>query len=81
MHTQKSCCNGDKCVGVVTFFIASLERSLAVCPYSGADSGIHPMPGLDGELGCSLVVTILSPLLFVTTIFRMFASSKENISP
>ena len=78
MHTQNSCCSDGKCDGEVIFFIASSKRSLAACPYSGADSGIHPISVFDGEQRCSLVVTIFSPLLFVTTTFRMFALSKEN---
>ena len=75
---KNSCWNGDKCVGEVIFSIASSNRSLAACPYSGADSGIHPISGLYSELRCSLVVTIFSPVVFFTTIFRMFASSKEK---
>ena len=66
MHIQKKSCNDDKCVDEVILSIASSKRSLAVCLYSGADSGIHPMSGLDGEERCSLVVIILSPLVFVT---------------
>ena len=78
MQTQKYCCNGDKCVGNVIFSIASSERSLAACPYSSEYSVIHLMSGLDGERRCCLVVTILSPLVFVTTIFRMSAFSEEK---
>ena len=58
--------------------IDSSGRTLAACPYFGEDSGIHPMSVLDGEQRFYLVVTILSPLLFVTSNFRIFDSSKEK---
>ena len=54
------------------------KRTLVASPYSSADSVFHPISLLDGEKICSLVVTIFSSLVFVTTIFRMFASSKEK---
>ena len=81
MQTKKSCCNGETCVGEIIFMIASSKRSLAALPYSGADLGIHPMSVLDGERRHYFVVTILSPLVFVTTIFRMFALFMGKFPP